>query len=270
MRDQCARLARILIMSVALACIGLPAAAVEDIPVSLISYDAERPVALAPDDPLAESVGVLFLPPEHFSKMEGPMTGYAPATGYATAFLVSECYALAAGNAVDALPASMRFVAGSRSVIEPIGLRFGLGLKPGSDRAQLTEGAFRTSWQVTMHKVVPEEVQNEFFETTRWWLLHLEGCKTGAKENGKPIAYDLVTSVELQESGLPVAARHVGALLTDQVSLMELPKCQLLGAFRSKQWESTCSSWLGMAGGPVLTLRQEHEGLDCNRLHTAA
>jgi tetratricopeptide (TPR) repeat protein len=34
---------------------------------------------------------------------------------------------------------------------------------------------------------------------------------------------------------------------------MELPKCQLLGAFRSKQWESTCSSWLGMAGGPVLT-----------------
>ncbi len=121
-----------------------------------------------------------------------------------------------------------------------------------------------------MHKVVPEAVQNEFFEMTRWWLLHLEGCKTGAKENGKPIAFDLVTSLELQEAGLPVAARHVGALLTDQLSLMELPKCQILGAFRSKQWESTCSSWLGMAGGPVLTYDESKKGLDRYRLHTAA
>jgi tetratricopeptide (TPR) repeat protein len=247
MRGHYARLAPVVIMGVALTCGGLPAAAVEEVPMSLISYDGERPVALAPDDPLAESVGVLFLPPEEFAKIEGPMVGYA------TAFLVSECYALAAGHTVNVLPVSMRFSGGSVSVIEPIGLRFGLGLKPGSDPDQLTEAAFRTSWPVTIHKVLPEQVQNEFFEMTHWWLLHLEGCETGAKENGKPIAFDPVSSLELQEAGLPVAARHVGALLTDHLSLMELPKCQLLGAFRSKQWESTCSSWLGMAGGPVLT-----------------
>ena len=50
---------------------------------------------------------------------------------------------------------------------------------------------------------------------------------------GKPIAFDPVTSLELLEAGLPVAARHVGALLTDHLSLLELPKCQILGAFRS-------------------------------------
>ena len=107
MRGHYARLARIAVTGAALACAGLPAAADEDIPVSLISYDGERPVALAPDDPLAESVGVLFMPPEDFAKLEGPMVGYA------TAFLVSECYALAAGPAVDILPVSMRSNGGS-------------------------------------------------------------------------------------------------------------------------------------------------------------
>ena len=141
--------------------------------------------------------------------------------------------------------------------IEPVGLRFGVGLKPGSNPDQLTEASFRASWPATIYRVLPDAVQNEFFDLTRWWLVHLEGCKTGAKQNGKPIAFDPVTSLELQEAGLPVAARHVGALLTDHLSLTELPKCQILGGFRSKQWESTCSSWLGMVGGPVLTYDQD-------------
>ena len=71
MRGHCARPARIVVMGAALACGGLPTAADEDIPVSLISYDGERPVALAPDDPLVESIGVLFMPPEDFAKIEG-------------------------------------------------------------------------------------------------------------------------------------------------------------------------------------------------------
>lgn len=249
MRGHYARLARMAIVGIILACGALPAAAVEEVPVSLISYDGERPVALAPDDPLVESIGVLFMPPEAFAKIEGPMVGYA------TAFLVSECYALTAGPAVDILPVSMRSNGGS--VIEPVGLRFGVGLKPGSYPDQLTEASFRASWPATIHRVLPDAVQNEFFDLTRWWLVHLEGCKTGAKQNGKPIAFDPVTSLELQEAGLPVAARHVGALLTDHLSLMELSKCQILGGFRSKQWESTCSSWLGMTGGPVLTYDQD-------------
>jgi tetratricopeptide (TPR) repeat protein len=245
MRGHCSRLARIALLEIALALVGLSGVAAEDIPISLISYDGERPVALPESDPLTESVGVLFIGPEDYAKLD-PSTA-----GYATAFLISECYALTGMAAVSALPLSLRSNGGS--TMEPIGLRFGLGLKPGSDPGQLTEASFRTSWPVTVHKVVPEEIQNEFFEMTHWWLLHLEGCETGAAENGKPIAFDPVTSLELQEAGLPIAARHVGALMVDHLALMELPKCQILGAFRSKQWESTCSSWLGMAGGPVLT-----------------
>ena len=137
---------------------------------------------------------------------------------YATAFLVSECYALTGMTAVSALPLSLRKVAAAARM-EPIGLRFGLGLKPGSNPGQLTEASFRASWPVTILKVVPEDIQNEFFELTHWWLLHLEGCETGAKQNGKPIAFDPVTSLELQEGGLPIAARHVGALMTDHLAL---------------------------------------------------
>ena len=245
MRDHHSRLARMALFGFALALAGLSRATAEDLPMSLISYDGERPVALAENDPLAESVGVLFIRPEDYAKLD-PSTA-----GYATAFLVSECYALTGMTAVSALPLSLGSNGGS--TMEPIGLRFGLGLKPGSDPGQLTEGSFRASWPVTIHKVVPEDIQNEFFELTHWWLLHLEGCETGARQNGKPIAFDPVTSLELQEAALPIAARHVGALMTDHLALTELPNCQILGAFRSKQWESTCSSWHGMAGGPVLT-----------------
>ncbi|MEZ5831723.1 MAG: hypothetical protein R3D05_11130 [Dongiaceae bacterium] len=237
-------------MGIALTWTGLPGAFAEDMPMSLISYDGERPVPLASTDPLAESVGVLFVPPEDFGRFESYMVGYA------TAFLVSECYALTGMPAASTLPLSIRTNEGS---YELVGMRFGLGLKPGSDPSQLTPDSFRASWPVTVHEVVPEQTKNEFFEMTHWWLLHLEGCETGAKENGKPIAFDPVTSIELQEAGLPVAARHIGALLTDQLSLVELPKCQILGGFRSKQWESTCSSWLGMAGGPVLTYNDKRK-----------
>ncbi len=220
-------------------------ASAEELPISLISYDGQRPIALAPNDPLAESVGVLFTSPEQYAKRD-PSTD-----GYATAFLISECYALAGSRAVEALPESIRSFGGS--TYELLGVRFGIGLKPGSEPGALTEASFRVTWPVTVRLVVPEEVDRERFGLTPWSLLHLEGCETDAKDNGKPIPSDPVTSLELQESGLPAAARHVGVLMTDRLSIVELPNCQIFGQMRGLSWESTCSSWLGMTGGPVLT-----------------
>jgi tetratricopeptide (TPR) repeat protein len=218
-------------------------AADEEFPVSLISYDGVRPQALASSDPLAESVGILFVSPETYARRD-------PSTeGYATAFLVSECQALAGSSAVSALPVSIKSMG---STMEFPGLRFGIGLKRGSDPSTLTEASFRASWPVSAQRVVPDEVNRELFSLTGWWLLRLEGCQPGADGNGKPIAFDPVTSLELQEAGLPRKARHIGALMTEELGLVELP-CQILGQMRSSSWESTCSSWLGMMGGPVLT-----------------
>lgn len=217
----------------------------EDLPVSLVSYNEQLPIPLTADDPLRESVGVLFVSPEKYAERD-PETD-----GYATAFLVSECYALAGTGTISALPASQRMFGGSTT--ELLGLRFGIGLKPGHEPGNLSEAAFRASWPVTAHAVVPQETSDKMFGQVRWSLLHLDGCEAGAKDNGKPIVFDPVTSLELQEAGLPAAARHVGVLMTDELSIVELPKCQILGQIRSLSWESTCSSWLGMMGGPVLT-----------------
>lgn len=225
-------------------CLSGAVVAQEDLPVSLVSYNGERPVPLAPDDPLFNSVGMLFAPPEELAKMD------PQSDGYATAFLVSECYALAGTAAAGQLAVSERMFGGS--TIELIGVRFGIGLKPGFDLATLSEKSFRATWPVTAHQIVPREVDDELFATSRWWLLHLDGCEAGDEKNGTPLAFDPVTNAELQADGLPKSARHVGMLMTDQLSLVELP-CQILGQIRQLSWESTCSSWLGMMGGPVLS-----------------
>lgn len=225
-------------------CLSGIAAAQEDLPVSLVSYNSERPVPLAPDDPLYNSVGVLFAPPEKLAKLD------PQSDGYATAFLVSECYALTGSAAAGQLAVSQRMFGGD--TIELIGVRFGIGLKPGSEATTLSEESFRATWPVTAHQIVPREVDDELFATSRWWLLHLDGCEAGDEKNGTPLAFDPVTSAELQADGLPKAARHVGMLMTDQLSLVELP-CQILGQIRRPSWESTCSSWFGMMGGPVLS-----------------
>jgi tetratricopeptide (TPR) repeat protein len=223
-------------------------AAIEEPTISLISYDGVRPAPLAADDPLLDSVGVLFVPPHMYAQR-------APTTeGYATAFLVSECHALAGVAAVSALPVTMRGTGGS--TVELPDLRFGIGLKPGSDPGALTEDSFRASWPVTAQKLVPDEVNQRLFELSPWWLLRLEGCEPGAEGNGKAIAFDPVTSLELQEAGLPREARHVGALMTEELRLMEVP-CQILGQMRHSSWESTCSSWLGMMGGPVVAFDED-------------
>jgi tetratricopeptide (TPR) repeat protein len=232
------------LLAVTLLCMGQSVLA-EDLPVSLVSYDGQMPIPLAADDPLRESVGVLFVSPEKYAERD-PETD-----GYATAFLVSECYVLAGTNAISALPVSQRMFGGTTT--ELLGLRFGIGLKPGHEPGNLSETAFRASWPVTAHAVVPQETSDKMFGMVRWSLLHLDGCEAGAKDNGKPIAFDPVTSLELQEAGLPAAARHVGVFMTDELSIVELPRCQILGQIRSLSWESTCSSWLGMMGGPVLT-----------------
>ena len=39
--------------------------------------------------------------------------------------------------------------------------------------------------------------------------------------------------------------------MTEDLGLMENP-CQIFGNMRHSNWESTCSSWLGMMGGPVV------------------
>jgi tetratricopeptide (TPR) repeat protein len=219
-------------------------AANEEPPISLISFDGVRPAPLAAVDPLSESIGVLFVSPEAYVQRT-PMTD-----GYATAFLVSECHALVGTAVVTELPITGKMTGGS--VVELPGLRFGIGLKPGSDPGALTEGSFRASWPVTAHYVVPDELNRSLFELAPWWLLRLEGCKPGAKDNGRPITFDPITSLELQEAGLPRKARHVGALMTEGLALMEVP-CNVFGQMRGHGWESTCSSWLGMQGGPVLT-----------------
>jgi tetratricopeptide (TPR) repeat protein len=211
--------------------------------VSLISYDGVRPAPLAANDPLLDSVGFLFVPPRLYAQR-------APTTeGYATAFLVSECHALAGVAAVSALPVTMHSTGGSK--VELPDLRFGIGLKPGSDPGALTEDSFRASWPVTAEALVPDEANQRLFELSPWWLLRLEGCEPGAKGNGKAIAFDPVTSLELQEAGLPRKARHIGALMTEELALAEIP-CQIFGQMRHSSWESTCSSWLGMMGGPVV------------------
>lgn len=227
------------------------AAADEDLPVVLISYDGQMPTPLPSDDPLRQSVGVLFVTPEQFAKRD------LRTDGYATAFLVSECYALAGTNAISALPVSQKMFGGT--TIEYPGLRFGVGLKPGQEPGNLSESSFRASWPVAAHKVVPQDADDRMFGLSRWTLLQLEGCEPGAEENGEPISFDPVTSLELQEAGLPAAARHIGVLMTDELSVVELPKCQILGQVRSLSWESTCSSWLGMMGGPVLAFDESRK-----------
>lgn len=225
------------------------AAAQEGLPVSLISYNGERPAPLSADNPLLNSIGVLFAP----EKPANPESQY---DDYATAFLISECYALAGSAIAGQLAVSERMFGGS--TIELIGVRFGIGLKPGFDLTSLSDESFRATWPVTAHTVVPRGVDDALFETTRWWLLHLDGCETGDEKNGTALAFDPVTSMELRADGLPRVAKHIGALMTDQVSLVELP-CQILGPMRRPSWETTCSSWLGMMGGPVLTFDAERK-----------
>jgi hypothetical protein len=220
------------------------ATAEQELPISLVSYDGVRPTPLAPDDPLMESVGVLFAAP-------GPSAQRPPwIVDYATAFLVSECHALAGISFLNTLPTDMRSFGGS--IVELPGVRFGIGLKPGIAVESLTETSFRASWPVSVQLVVPDEVERKLFELTGWRLLRLEGCEPGAKENGKPIAFDPTTSLELHEAGLPRKARHIGALMTEELGLVELP-CLVFGQIRHSAWESTCSSWLGMMGGPVVS-----------------
>ncbi|WP_374297994.1 hypothetical protein, partial [Sphingomonas sp.] len=163
-------------------CLSGIAAAQEDLPVSLVSYNSERPVPLAPDDPLYNSVGVLFAPPEKLAKLD------PQSDGYATAFLVSECYALTGSAAAGQLAVSQRMFGGD--TIELIGVRFGIGLKPGSEATTLSEESFRATWPVTAHQIVPREVDDELFATSRWWLLHLDGCEAGDEKNGTPLAFD--------------------------------------------------------------------------------
>lgn len=221
-------------------------AAADEPPVSLISYDGQRPVALAPTDPLMNSVGVLFV--------DGPEgKKYDPETeGYATAFLVSECHALTGTANVSALPATERSYGGSEIIVD--GLTLGIGLKPGFNPDTVSRDSFRTTWPVTVKKVIPDSLNQAGSMLSGWWLLQLQNCTPGAAGNGTPLAFDPVTSPELIEMGLPQKARHVGVLMTDQLSLVEVPSCDILGQIRNLAWESTCSSWLGMQGGPVLML----------------
>ena len=93
-----------------------------------------RPTSLAANDPLLDSVGFLFVPPRLYAQRPQGTEGYA------TAFLVSECHALAGAAAVSALPITLRSTGGS--AVELPDLRFGIGLKPGSDPGALTEDSF--------------------------------------------------------------------------------------------------------------------------------
>jgi tetratricopeptide (TPR) repeat protein len=211
---------------------------------TLFALDGVRPVAVAAEDDIRQSVGVLFIDggePAQYDRNN-------PA--YATAFLVSSCHVIARQRSLLPL-ADMTKNEQGLGTLE--GLRFGLHPRSGATGARLSQSDFRRSWPAIVIPEISGGMQRMDMKYGPWqdWLaFRLSDCTPDSMPPGANGTLLPMTSAELSAVSNNVKVRHVGVLDANGLEPVAVD-CWLLGSIDRPTWKANCTSWLGMAGGPV-------------------
>lgn len=219
---------------------------------ALFAFDGTPPAPVAAEDDIRQSVGALFIDggePAQYDRNE-------PA--YATAFLVSSCHVIARQRSLFPLADMTKNEQGFGTLQ---GLRFGLDPRSGATGAKLSQSDFGRSWPAVVIPEISGGMQRMDMEYGPWqdWLaFRLSDCTPDSMTPGANGTLLPMTSAELSAVSDKVKVRHVGLLDAKGLELVATD-CWLLGAINRPTWKAMCTSWLGMAGGPIQIFDEERK-----------